>query len=65
MNKMLTKLKSFLEPISYTKGRWWVSFSMEIYDGFQSIFKIQVGAFIIAAIERKDIANIKFWCIVL
>ncbi len=65
MNKILTKLKNFLEPISYTKGRWWVSFSMEIYDGFQSIFKIQVGAFIIAAIERHNIADIKFWCIVL
>jgi len=65
MTKTLTKLKSFLEPISYTKGRWWAYFSMEVYDGFQSIFKIQVGAFIIAAVERHDVANVKFWCIVL
>ncbi|MEI6773708.1 MAG: hypothetical protein WCL18_02560 [bacterium] len=40
-------------------------FGTEIFDGFQSIFKIQIGAYIIAAIERNDIANIKFWCIVL
>ncbi len=65
MNKILTKLKSFFEPLTYAKWRWRVYFLMEIYDGFQSIFKIQVGVFIIAAIERKDVPDIRFWCVVL
>ncbi len=62
MIKTLTKLKIFLEPISYTKWRWWIYFSTEVFDAFQSIFTIQIGAFIIAAIERKDIVTIKFRC---
>lgn len=62
MIKTLTKLKNFLEPISYTKWRWWIYFSTEVFDAFQSIFTIQIGAFIIAAIERKDIVTIKFRC---
>lgn len=54
-----------MEPINYTKWRWWVYFGTETFDAFKSIFIIQVGTYIIAAIERKDIHSIKVWCIVL
>ncbi len=65
MNTRLSKIKDFFSPISYTKWHWWIYFFTEIYDAFQSIFTIQVGVYIISAIEKKDIANVKFWCVVL
>ncbi|MCX6824641.1 MAG: ABC transporter ATP-binding protein [candidate division SR1 bacterium] len=65
MQNSIGKIKRFLKPISYTKGWWWGLFFTDIFDGFQSIFTIQIGAYIVAAIERKDIYSIKFWCIML
>lgn len=68
MNKKISlsqKIKEFVEPISYSK--WWrrVFFGTAIFEGFQTIFSIQAGVYIISAIEKKDIANIKFWVFVL
>ena len=65
MKKFLLKIKEFLVPISYTKWRWRWVFISEIYDAFQSVFTVQVWVYIISAIEKKNIDNIKFWWIVL
>ncbi|AHB41843.1 Lipid A export ATP-binding/permease protein MsbA [candidate division SR1 bacterium RAAC1_SR1_1] len=65
MKEALSNIKKFLSPIGYTKGRWRGFLTAEMYDAFQSVFTVQVGVFIIAAIETKNIENIKFWAIIL
>lgn len=49
----------------YAKKQWLWTLSTEIYDSFQSVFTVQVGVFIIHAIENKNIEWIKFWWIML
>ncbi len=57
--------KRFFEPVKYAKKQWiWILLT-EIYDVFQSVFTVQVGVFIIHAIENKSIEWIKFWWIIL
>lgn len=55
------KLKILLSPIRYAKKRYWIFLFTEIYDGFQSIFIVQIGVRIIWAIERWDIPSIKYY----
>lgn len=61
MKTFINKTKILLEPIKYTKWWFWIFFSMEAYDGFQSVFLIYAGSMIISAVEMKNVENLYFW----
>jgi len=55
------KIRRFFSPIAYAKNRYWLYLGTEIYDGFQSIFTVQIAAWIIWAIEKWDIPKVKYY----
>lgn len=55
------KIKILLSPIHYGKEQYWILLFTEIYDGFQSIFTVQIGVWIIWAIEKNDIWKVKYY----
>lgn len=59
------KTKILLSPIAYAKKRYRIFLFTEIYDGFQSIFTVQIGVWIIWAIEKGDVARVKHYVVML
>jgi len=55
------KWKILLSPIAYAKKWYWIFLTTEIYDGFQSIFTVQIWVRIIGAIEKWDIGRVKYY----
>ena len=58
-------VKRFFEPVKYVRKSYIFNFFSELRDVFQSIFIIQVGVYIIKAIENNNIDNIWLWWIIL
>ena len=54
-------VKRFFEPVKYVRKSYIFNFFSELRDVFQSIFIIQVGVYIIKAIENNNIDNIWLW----
>lgn len=52
---MFLTLKKIFSPIKYAKWSYFGYMFGEFFDGFQSVFVIQIVALIVAAIEHKDI----------
>jgi len=55
------KVKLLFSPIRYAKKWYWIFLGTEIYDWFQSIFTVQISAWIIWAIEKGDIHQVKYY----
>ncbi|EKE29290.1 MAG: MDR-like protein ABC transporter [uncultured bacterium (gcode 4)] len=64
LKEFYAKLKILLGPIKYVKKDAYFSMFWEIYDWFQSIFLVQVFAYLVAAIQTKNLDSFYFWIII-
>ncbi|EKE28468.1 MAG: MDR-like protein ABC transporter [uncultured bacterium (gcode 4)] len=56
-----SKLKILLSPLRYIKKNLSLNLVWELYDWFQSIYLVQVLAYLVAAIQAKDLDSFYFW----
>ncbi|MDD2486854.1 MAG: ABC transporter ATP-binding protein [Candidatus Gracilibacteria bacterium] len=58
---MFKKLKTLLYPLTFRKKDFSIYMIANLYDGFQSVFLVQVLAFIVGAIQSKNLQDFYFW----
>lgn len=58
---MFPTIRKILSPIRHIKKEFALNMVSELYDGFQSVFVIQVIASIIDAVLHHDIGRFYFW----
>lgn len=61
LKKYYEKFKILVSPLKYVKKDLLVNIIWELYDWFQSIFLVQVVAFIITAVQSKNLQEFYFW----
>lgn len=58
---MLNKFKTLIQPLGLIKKDLAINLIWEFWDWFQSVFQIQILAFIVAAIQSKNINEFYTW----
>lgn len=58
---MFKKIKTLLYPLTFRKKDFSIYMIANIYDWFQSVFLIQIFAFMVWAIQSKNLADFYFW----
>lgn len=64
LKKYYEKSKTILNPIKYIKKDYSIMMLFSIIDWFQSIFVIQMLAYIVKSIQSKDLNEFNFWLII-